>query len=208
MMPVFCPRRHARRPPNYLTVAGLVLAFALPGLSTCAHGQDRPASQSNAAASNAAGVSEREAHTYRLTYAIIESDGGKRTATQHYAMTIVAGERATFKQGNKVPVLTGGYSHEGTPETTQYQFTYLDVGLNLDAALREVAGGVQVRAKVELSSIVDQVNPQLLKDPGVRQTVLETVAMARVGTPVTLGSLDIPDSTRHLDIEVTVERMP
>ncbi len=203
MMSIFSPYRQVRCSSKSPVLAGFLLAFLLPVLSVSVHAQDRQPT-----AGSADGASAREAHTYRLTYAVIASDAGKRISTQHYAITIVSGERATFKQGNKVPVLTGGYSHEGAPETTQYQFTYLDVGLNLDAALREVTGGVQVRAKVELSSIVDQVNPQLLKDPGVRQTVLETVAMARVGVPVTLGSLDIPESTRHLDIEVTVERMP
>ena len=205
MMPMLIYRSHRRNLPHHILLVFVALSLALffPGLPTRAQGQDR---QTNAGSSDAG--STREAHTYRLTYAVIASDGGERTSTQHYAMTIVAGERAVLKQGNKVPVLTGGYSHEGAPETTQYQFTYLDVGLNLDAALREVAGGVQVKAKVELSSVVDQVNPQMLKDPGVRQTVVETVALAKVGTPVILGSVDVPDSTRHLDIEVTVERMP
>ena len=198
-----CLDRKARLQTKRFAIAGFLLSLALPGLSSSVLAQDR-----QTATGSADTGSGHETHAYRLTYTVVTSDAGKRTSTQHYAMMMtVPGGRASFKQGTKVPILTGGYLHEGAPETTQYQFTYLDVGLNLDAALTEVPGGVQVKAKVELSNIVDQVNPQMLKDPGVRQTVLETSAMAKIGTPVVIGSLDIPDSTRHLDVEVTVDRV-
>jgi hypothetical protein len=45
-------------------------------------------------------------------------------------------------------------------------------------------------------------------DPIVRQSVLEGTSMLSVGKPLVLGSLDIPDSTRRLEIEAEVEPLP
>jgi hypothetical protein len=46
------------------------------------------------------------------------------------------------------------------------------------------------------------VGPQ---DPIVRQTALEGTSFLTPGKPVILGSLDIPGSTRHLDVDVMME---
>jgi len=42
----------------------------------------------------------------------------------------------------------------------------------------------------------------------IRQATLEGTSIAKLGKPLMLGSLDIPGSTAHLDVEVTVEEVP
>jgi len=44
-------------------------------------------------------------------------------------------------------------------------------------------------------------------DPVVRQTTLSTTALLNPGKPVMLGALDIPGSTRHLEVEVVLEAL-
>ena len=183
--------------------AALLLSLGIPG--------PLAAAQATAAAPNADLVSKGEQHTYRLIYSVSESDGNKRLGIQHYAMTLATNGRATLKEGDKIPVMTGGVAHGGAPDATQYEFTYLDVGLNLDASLAEEAGGLELKVKVEQSSILDNSSSQdtaLKGEPIVRQMVLQNSAMVQIGKPVVIGSLDVPGSTRHLDIEVTLERMP
>ena len=141
--------------------------------------------------------------TYRLTYTFSEMDGTKSIGTQHYSMTTDADGRATVKLGNKVPVLTGEY-HAASAQT-QTQFTYVDVGLNLDTRLHEFANGIQVSAKVEKSSVADEPSTLDMHEPIIRQQVLENTAVVALGKPVMLGSLDIPGSTGHLDISLLVE---
>jgi hypothetical protein len=41
--------------------------------------------------------------------------------------------------------------------------------------------------------------------PVIRQAHLQNTALLTPGKPVMLGSLDVPGSTRHLDVEVVVE---
>lgn len=146
---------------------------------------------------------DRPRRTYRLTYTITEVDGGKRAGTQHYAMLVVSGQRTTMKQGNKVPLATGTYN-SGT-SSSQTQFTYLDIGMNFDATLDESVNGVRLRSKVEQSSIGEDKTIAGVQEPIVRQAVLEGTSVLTEGKPLILGSMDIPDSTRRLDIGVVME---
>ena len=144
---------------------------------------------------------DRPKKLYRLTYTVTEFDGEKRIGTQHFGVVVAGGQRTTLKQGNKVPVVTGNFT--ASSNSSENQFTYLDVGLNFDATLDEFVNGVRLRSKVERSSVAESsIGPN---DPMIRQTVLEGTSLLSVGKPLILGSLDIPDSTRHLDIEVMMD---
>jgi len=147
---------------------------------------------------------DRPRKTYRLTYTITEIDDGKRTGTQHFSMVLVSGQRTTMKEGSKIPVATGTVSETGSP-STQTQFTYLDIGLNFDATLDESVNGVRLRSKAEQSSLGTDKIIAGVNEPVVRQAVLEGTSILTPGKPLILGSLDIPDSTRRMDIEVVMD---
>jgi type II secretory pathway component GspD/PulD (secretin) len=142
---------------------------------------------------------DRPKKTYRLTYTFTEVEGGKSIGTQHFAVTVVSGERTTLKQGSRVPVATGSY------ESGKTQMTYVDVGLNFDVLLDESVNGVRLRSKVEQSSIAEPGSGVGSQDPVIRQTVLQGTSFLTPGKPLVLGSLDIPGSTRHMDVEVAME---
>jgi type II secretory pathway component GspD/PulD (secretin) len=148
---------------------------------------------------------DRPKKTYRLIYTLTDMDGGKRIGVQHFGMIVFAGQRTTLKQGSKVPIATGS-STEGS-SGSQTQFTYLDVGLNFDATLDPFADGMRLRSKVEQSSIAEEKSGFGPQDPIVRQTVLEGMSFLTPGKPLVLGSLDIPGSTRHLDVDVVMEQI-
>jgi type II secretory pathway component GspD/PulD (secretin) len=148
---------------------------------------------------------DRPKKTYRLTYKITEMDDGKRVGVQHFAMVVVTGQRTVVKQGSRVPIVTGSYS--ANSPGVQTQMTYIDVGLSFDATLDEFANGVRLRSKVEQSSIAEEKSGVGLQDPIVRQTMMEGTSFLTPGKPLVLGSLDIPGSTRHLDVEVVMEQV-
>jgi type II secretory pathway component GspD/PulD (secretin) len=141
---------------------------------------------------------DRPRKSYRLTYSITELDGGKRVGVQHFAMIVTSGQRTVAKQGSRVPIVTGS-------NTDGSSVQYLDVGLNFDATLNQDANGAKLSTKVEQSSVAEErsgVGPQ---DPVVRQTILESTSFLLPGKPQVLGSLDVPGSTRHMDIDVMME---
>jgi len=157
----------------------------------------------NASASN----NEASPTTYRLTYTITELDGTKRVGTQHFSLTVNADSRdSQVKLGSKVPIITGSYDTGHPLEPANIQYQYQDVGLNITARVREFATGVEVFSKLEQSSVAEEkAPPPLNSDPVIRQATLQNTALLTAGKPVMLGSLDVPGSTRHLDIEVVLE---
>jgi type II secretory pathway component GspD/PulD (secretin) len=146
---------------------------------------------------------DRPRKVYRLNYTIIDSDNGKRIGVQHFAMVIVSGEKTDLKQGSKIPILTG----ESGPGTSDHnsQVEYEDIGLTLEASLDGYTDGVRLRTRVAESSLAPEKSGVGEQDPVIRQTTLEGTSNLVLGKPLSLGSLDIPGSTRHQDIEVVAE---
>jgi type II secretory pathway component GspD/PulD (secretin) len=146
---------------------------------------------------------DRPKKTYRLTYTFTEIDGGKTIGTQHFAVIVISGQRTMLKQGSRVPVVTGSY--DSGKSQAQTQVTFIDVGLNFDVLLDESANGGRLKSRVEQSSVAEQPSGVGAQDPIIRQTSLDGVAILTTGKPLVLGSLDIPGSTRRLDVAVVME---
>jgi len=142
---------------------------------------------------------------FRLTYTVAVVEDGKTIGTQHFSMVAADGQRTTLKEGDKVPVATGSFSTDNA--ASQTQFTYLDVGMNFDATVNSIATGIAIKTKVEQSSIGSTSTIANVTEPIVRQSVLETVTIAPLGKPLMLGSIDVPNSTRRLDIDVLIEQI-
>ncbi len=149
---------------------------------------------------------DKSKHTYRITYTLAESDAGKRIGIHHLSVVVLLGQRVTLKQGDKIPVVTGSYSTEKAAQ--ENQFTYIDIGTNIDTTLDQFANGLRLRSKVEQSAVAQEHQSGMLADePIVRQSVLEGTSVITPGKPTNLGGIDIVGSTRHIDIEVVAEQI-
>ena len=154
---------------------------------------------------------DRSIKTYRITYTLTELDAGKTVSTQHFSMLLGDGEHTTMKEGNKVPVATGTYA-SGAASTSpsseiQTQFTYLDVGMNFDATISVTGNSVRLTSKVEDSSLDQPVTIAGVTEPVVRQSVLSGTSVLTLDKPFMLGTIDIPNTARHMDIAVLVEQI-
>ena len=152
--------------------------------------------------------------TYRLNYTVTDMDGTRRVSSQSFAVVVASGQQATLKQGSKVPVATGTYNAaattgpNGAPAGTQTNFTYLDVGMNFDATPTTVGDGISLKTAVEQLSIADEKSGVGPQDPIVKQSSLKSTLLVPLGKPLMLGSIDLPGTTHHLDIEVTAVQLP
>jgi type II secretory pathway component GspD/PulD (secretin) len=142
---------------------------------------------------------------YRLTFTIAETDAGKRVGIEHFSIVALDGQNTVLKEGDKIPVATGSFSTENS--AAQTQFTYLDIGMNFNVTLTSDANGVVLKSKVEQSSVGQTSTIAGVTEPIVRQTVLEGISAVTLGKPLMLGSIDVPNSTRHLDIDVSIEQV-
>ena len=103
------------------------------------------------------------------------------------------GQRSTLKIGSKIPIATGSYS--STLSTTaslgvQTQFTYIDVGVNIDMTPtvhfdREVS----LKLKIEISSTNGNVTISGVTEPIISQRVAEQTIQLKDGEPSILAGL-------------------
>ncbi len=112
------------------------------------------------------------------------------------------GQRATLKIGSKIPVATGSYSSTLSATASlgvQTQFTYLDVGVNLDITPtvhfdREVS----LKLKVEISSQNGSVMISGVTEPIISQRVAEQVIQLKDGEPSILAGLLQRQDTKNV----------
>lgn len=143
---------------------------------------------------------------YRVNYTITETDGGRRVGTQHFGFTVNPNSGdSQIKLGSRVPVLTRANPQDSS--AAQADVTYLDVGLRISARLKDYSNGEQIWTEVTQSSLAEEQSSLGKSDPVVREVTLNTTALLNPGKPVMLGSLDIPGSTRHLEVEVILEAL-
>ena len=83
--------------------------------------------------------------------------------------------------------------------------TYIDVGQEIEATLDSYLDGVRLRTKVVQSSVAEDKSGVGNSDPVIRQTSLEGTSTLVQGKPLVLGSLDVPGTTRHQEVEVVSE---
>jgi len=140
---------------------------------------------------------------YRVTYTITDIDGGKRLGSERFVLLVRSGSKSSFKQGSRVPIMTGTVA--GEPAGTQMQ--YQDVGLNIEADVSGSPDSIILRTKIEQSSLANEGSGATAQDPVVRQTVLNEMADLSQGKPLVLGSLDLPGTTRNQEIAVVAELM-
>ena len=104
------------------------------------------------------------------------------------------GQRATLKIGSKIPVATGSYS-AGAAVTTaslgvQTQFTYLDVGVNIDITPTvHYDHEISLKLKIEVSSQDGSVTISNVTEPIIAQKVSEQVIQLKDGEPSILAGL-------------------
>ncbi len=110
------------------------------------------------------------------------------------------GQHSTLKIGSKIPIATGSYS-AGTAITTaslgvQTQFTYLDVGVNIDMTPTvHYDGEISLKLKVEVSAENGSSTISGVTEPIISQRVADEVIQLKDGEPALLaGLMQVQDS--------------
>jgi type II secretory pathway component GspD/PulD (secretin) len=149
---------------------------------------------------------DRTRKIYRLTYTITETDSGQPSGKQHVTLLVASGGKTDVKQGSKVPILIGSDPQGEQPQHSDVQ--YQDVGLEIEATVDSYADGVRLRTRIAQSSVADEKSGIGVQDPVFHQTTLDGTATLVSGKPLILGSLDIPGTNRHQQVEVVSEAIP
>ena len=147
----------------------------------------------------AAAQTARGPAVYKVDFIIRDSgDAGAKTGRK-YSIVVNERQKGTFKVGNRIPMATGG----GAGNT---QFTYVDVGVNLDCFVAEQDGKVQLRSDLDLSTaVMSEKNPT--PNPTISQIRLNIETTLTPGKPSIVASFDDPVTSRKFEVEATVTRL-
>jgi type II secretory pathway component GspD/PulD (secretin) len=146
---------------------------------------------------------DRKRQVYRITYSIRESEEGKPAGARRIALIVSTGGKTTVKEGSRFPIASGAADAKTAGESTQIQ--YIDLGLNIEASLEGSGDGLRLHSRVEQSGVSEEKSSMGSEDPIIRQTRLEGFSTLSEGRPMVLGSLDLPGTARHQEIEVVSE---
>lgn len=134
---------------------------------------------------------------YKLEIVLKELEAGKVVTARNYVMTTAfpASITASIRTGDKVAVSTGA----GTPNT---QFTYMDVGVNIDCRINSVTTAeIGLRIGADISSAADNKGSSL--PPTIVQTRFNGDALVPFRKPTTVFSSDGASSKRQTQLEIT-----
>ncbi len=136
---------------------------------------------------------------YKLDFAVKELSAGKVTNARSY-VTIVRAEHSTqsIRTGDKVPV-PAGPSGSG-------QFTYIDVGVNIDVTdVTQAGSDLRLHVGADVSSAEKD---GTLPNPIIRQTRWSSTVILPMRKPTTLFSSDSAGSKTQTQFELTATPLP
>ena len=154
----------------------------------------------------------RGAAIYKVEFDIHEGSG-TAAKIRRYTLVTAGSQKATLKVGSRVPVATGsfqpGTGGTGINPLVNTQFTYLDVGVDIECIVADINGKLTIHGTIDSSSIVEHEAahgaPQ--PNPTVGQTKLVLDTSVEPGKPTTVAAIDDPVTGRQLQVQATVTRV-
>ena len=160
----------------------LMMAAALLGPGLVAHAQDRP---------------------YKVDFTIRDTGDAGGKAGRKYSMLVSPSHKTTFKVGNRVPVRTGPANADGN-----VQFTYIDVGMNIDCTVNDNNSNLTVHADLDISTaVMPEKGANAVPNPTISQIRLSLDTALTPGKPTVVASFDDPVTSRKFDVDVAITKM-
>lgn len=138
---------------------------------------------------------------YKVEFNIHDGNDATARTGRRYAILIGANEKGVFRVGQKMPYVTGSVPNN--------QYTYVDVGVNIDCHLNEVNGKIGLRASLDLSSVIpqDKNASSSIPSPAIGQMRIDVNAVVNPGKPTIVASIDDPVTLRKVEVDATVTKV-
>jgi len=143
---------------------------------------------------------------YKVELTMRDATDASAKGGRHYTILIDTHGSGTFKLGSREPVASGTFQPStggSSPVSTQY--TYVDTGVNIDCRLEQTDAKLQLRADIDISSILPQKTPA--PNPVIGQLKLSVTALVVPGKKTVIASIDDPVSNRKFDVEALVTKV-
>jgi hypothetical protein len=146
----------------------------------------------------------REGLTYKVDFTIRDTgDAGGKTGRK-YSLLVNRSQKTTFKVGNRVPVVSAGTGGVGG----NVQFTYIDVGMNIECVVNEFGSKFAMHADLDISTaVMPEKGANAAPAPTISQIKLNLDTTVAPGKPTVVASFDDPVTSRKFDVDVTITKM-
>jgi len=146
----------------------------------------------------------QESTTFKVDFTIRDTgDAGGKTGRK-YSLLVNRAEKSTFKVGNRVPVATGSQSANAMVNT---QFSYIDVGLNIDCRVAETGAKLALHADLDISTAVMPEKNNPVQNPTISSIRLNIDTTVMPSKPTVIASFDDPVTGRKFDIDVSIAKI-
>jgi len=128
---------------------------------------------------------------------------------RRYTMLVTDSRKAVFKVGSKSPAVTGSIEPQTAGSMVNTQFTYLDIGVNIECFVQGAGTRATMHGSLDLSNIGPSEGAPLVsgvRNPTIRQTRLDLETNMELGKPTVVASIDDPITARKLQVEATITR--
>jgi hypothetical protein len=153
-------------------------------------------------------VSREPEPLYKVEFNFRDGAENGVATDRRFTMLVNDSQKTVFRVGSKSPVSTGAQPQaNGSPANVQ--FTYLDIGVNIECTVHGTGDRIGLHGNVDLSSIApNDASPAIagVRNPTVRQTKLDLDTALQLGKPTVVASIDDPLTSRKLQVEATVTR--
>lgn len=139
---------------------------------------------------------------FKADFTVRDSGDAGGKSGRKYSLLVYGQDKGVFKIGNRVPVATSS-SGSGLTNT---QFTYVDVGVNIDVTLLESGGKIGMRADLDFSTaIMNEKTPA--PQPTISQIKLAISTAIPAGKPTIVAAFDDPVTSRKFEVEALVNKV-
>ena len=133
------------------------------------------------------------------------SEAGNIKGDRRYTLLLDGNGKGTFRAGDRVPYATGTVKPNDGSAAVSTQYQYADVGVNIDARLREMGEKVFLTADFDLSTL-SQHEKAVGANPTISSIRVAVNTLLPVGKRTVVASIDDQVSSRKLEIEAMVSR--
>ena len=164
-----------------MRMRSLALAVILLAPAALVYAQDKP-----------------EVALFRVDFTLHDSTDVAAKNGRKYSLLINGNNKSVLKVGNRVPVASGGSG----------QFSYIDIGVNIECVVGERNGRYQVHANMDLSTVIPpDKTATVIPNPTISQIRLDIDTTVTAGKPTVVASFDDPGTARKVDIDVLLTKM-
>ena len=145
---------------------------------------------------------------YKVELTMHDATDASAKAGRRYLILLDSRNKGTFKIGNREPVATGSFAPSagaGNP-LVNTQFTYVDLGVNIDCQLEPIDNDTRMDLRVDLDVSGAMPPKSPVPNPVISQLKLSMRAIVVPGKRTIIASIDDPVTNRKFDVEALVTK--